>query len=48
MEEDPRIVAHAAVGGGPQIDACGEAIVSSLDNGDRHATHAWLTPRSRL
>jgi hypothetical protein len=38
MEEDPRIVAHAAGGGGPQIDVCGEAIVSSLDICDHHAT----------
>jgi hypothetical protein len=38
MEEDPQIVAHAAVGGGPQIDVCGEAVVSSLDNCDHHAT----------
>jgi hypothetical protein len=38
MEEDPRIVAHAAVGGGPQIDVCGQAVVSSLDNCDHHAT----------
>jgi hypothetical protein len=37
MEEDPRIVAHAAVGGGPQIDVSGEAVVSSLDNCDHHA-----------
>jgi hypothetical protein len=37
MEEDPRIVAHAAVGGGPQIDVSSEAVVSSLDNCDHHA-----------